>query len=609
MHTAIGRFTLPLLQGVTSEGKPLTRAGATPTLVGKEIVAPFVTTRTAATADASALSQDVLYATAIGGGGYDWGNSIVVDNTGAAYIAGVSYSARFSSQSGLNTNAGYDDAFVAKLNSNGALAYAVFLGGSGADGGSGIAVDASGAAYLTGTTNSADWATPYGGGTCEAGESGQRPCDDVAVVKVDAAGNPVYARFFGGAADDYGTAMAVNASGEAYVTGSIGSAVFTPYGGACDAFVVKLSAAGTLTYARALGGSADDAGSSLALDASGAVYITGYTASTDFLAAYGEMDAFVVKLALGAPPTPTPTTTVPPTRTPTPTVTRTATATPTVTPNVGRLLWIEVAGCNLDRQHRTPQGNFIIWYTRSGRCAIIADPGNDYPQNLGSRFEDAHNRYAQMQYQLPSTRQPYQVFVVPINVPIIGPLSPAITFSPEYAFMTNDARSDAAIPAHEFFHAIQWTYQQTCPRFDLLQVTSTWYDNEDLRWWMEATATWAQRQAVPADRTYINPIRTYLNLPWQHTDTRLITERSDFGYSPLFPFYLIERVAAGNNGMIRATWEEYQRSGNCGAMKPVIQRVLGTQNPPTTIERIFPDYTEANYFLAYAIKRLPTNEL
>ena len=179
---------------------------------------------------------------------------------------------------------------------------------------------------------------------------------------------------------------------------------------------------------------------------------------------------------------------------------------------------------------------------------------------------------------------------------------PGITFSPEYTFVTTDARTDAAVlAAHEFFHAAQWMYQRACPQIDLLQITRAWWNFEDLRWWMEATATWAQRQAVIADTSYVvPPIRDYLLKPWQHMDTRSRLDRSYFAYSPLFPLYLIERVAGGNTAIIRTTWEEYQRSGNCGAMKPVIQRVLGTQNPPTTIERIFPNYTEANYFLAYA---------
>ncbi|MCX7841215.1 MAG: hypothetical protein N2559_17390, partial [Anaerolineae bacterium] len=106
MHTPLGRFTLPLLQGVTSEGQSLTRADK-PTLVGKEISAPFATTRAATT---FTTSQDLLYATALGGGSYEWGMGIAVDAVGAAYIVGGSYSAQFSLQNGLNTNAGYSDA-------------------------------------------------------------------------------------------------------------------------------------------------------------------------------------------------------------------------------------------------------------------------------------------------------------------------------------------------------------------------------------------------------------------------------------------------------------------------------------------------------------------
>ena len=795
LHTALGQFTFPLLGVIGGDGRALASAVARPTLQGNEITAPFAVSTSSTAPRVATLDSDLVYATPIGGGHSDWGNGIAVDATGAAYIVGNSYSARFSSRGGLNLNAGDSDAFIAKLDANGTPIYAAFLGGTDYDAGSGIVVtaegvvyltgstsspnfpitdgsayhgitdafvakldpagnltystligggsvdwgngiamdgngfvyvvgwtmssdfyhtsgapplngttfvmkldpanwrppiystllnvggdaadsdigydiavegsgaalvagalqpasrndndifvvkldasgsiktytrvlggsrddlgwgiatDRTGAAYVTGGTNSADFAVPYGGGTCyDAGPEGDssRPCYDAFAIKLDATGNPVYARFLGGNSDDYGYGIAVNATRGVYITGSMRSANFiAPVYGGSDIFVVKLDVAGNPTYARALGGSADDGGYGIALDASGAAYLTGYTSSSDFLPPYGDDDAFVVKLAAGAPPTPTPTATATATHTPTrtPTATRTATptrtptATPTVTPNAGGLPWVEVVGCRLDRQELSRQRNFVIWYTRTGPCAITNDPGNNYHQLLANGFEDAWVVYHNLGYQLPA-RQPYQVYVVPMRVAVISREVvniPGITFSPEYTFVTTDARIDAAVlAAHEFFHAVQWRYQQACPRIDLLQITKAWWNFEDLRWWMEATAAWAQREAVQQDRSYIDYIRAYLSKPWQHMDSRPLQGDDGFSYSALFPFYLIELVAGGNTAIIRTTWEAYQRSGNCRAMKPVLQRVLGAQNPPTTMEHIFPDYTEANYFLAYA---------
>jgi hypothetical protein len=283
------------------------------------------------------------------------------------------------------------------------------------------------------------------------------------------------------------------------------------------------------------------------------------------------------------------------TRTPTRTATRTPTATPTVTPNAPKII---VAFCELDRQHVT--AHFVIWYTTTGPCSIVGGNANTYPRDLGNWFESAFNTYSSLGYQLP-TRLPYQVYVVPIEA--LGPRG--ITFL-EYTLITNDANlptpqsivERSALAAHEFFHAAQWRYQQACPRLDPLPLTRAWFFNEDLRWWMEATATWAQREAVPADTSYTSFIPDHLNNPWIRMDTRPIQGGTGIPYSPLFPFYLIEKLNAGqvNQDIIRSTWAQYQSTGNCGAMKPVIDSVLP---PNRKIANIFPDYAEANYFLAY----------
>ena len=141
------------------------------------------------------------------------------------------------------------DAFVAKLNPSGsALVYSTYLGGSGHDDGYGIAVDSSGNAYVAGYTASTNFPTmnptaaSYGGGTYDA-----------FVAELNPTGSAlVYSTYLGGSEDDYGYGIAVDSSGNAYVTGSTGSTNFPTmnplqptYGGGGDAFVSELNPSGS----------------------------------------------------------------------------------------------------------------------------------------------------------------------------------------------------------------------------------------------------------------------------------------------------------------------------------------------------------------------------
>src|SRR5262249_7422111 len=151
------------------------------------------------------------------------------------------------------------------------LAYSTYLGGSGDDAGNGIAVDGAGNVYVTGSTASTDFPTQnpvqgtYGGGVCIP-----NACTDAFVTQLNAAGTAlVYSTYLGGNDNDVGIGIAVDSSGSAYVTGSTSSANFPTTAGAYqrtsggfeDAFVAKLSPAGsTLVYSTYLGGSDDDHG-------------------------------------------------------------------------------------------------------------------------------------------------------------------------------------------------------------------------------------------------------------------------------------------------------------------------------------------------------------
>ncbi|MGO9097611.1 MAG: SBBP repeat-containing protein [Bryobacteraceae bacterium] len=233
----------------------------------------------------------LVYSTYLGGSGEEWGEAIAVDAAGSAYVTGATSSINFPTQSPYQaTYQGSEDAFVTKLAPTGnALVYSTYLGGSGDDEGWGIAVDASGSAYLTGATSSTNFPTqsPYQG-TFQAGLTNQGVAFDVFVTKLTPAGNALaYSTYLGGGA---GWAIAADGAGSAYVTGTAvanfptqSAYQATFQGGTTDAFVTKLTPAGSaLVYSTYLGGSGIDEGYGIAVDAAGSAYVTGYTESSDF---------------------------------------------------------------------------------------------------------------------------------------------------------------------------------------------------------------------------------------------------------------------------------------------------------------------------------------
>jgi len=251
----------------------------------------------------------LVYSTYLGGSGNDRGFGIAVDGGGNAYVAGGTNSTNFPTASPFQAaRGGGFDAFVTKLNPTGsALVYSTYLGGSGGTSqGVGIAVDSSGNAYVTGNTNSANFPTAS---SFQAALSGPR---DAFVTKFNPAGSAlVYSTYLGGSGDDDGGGIAVDSSGNAYVTGNTNSANFptaSPFqaapGGGFDAFVSKLNPTGSaLVYSTYLGGNGGDFGSGIAVDSSGNAYVAGATASTNFPTASpfqaalgGGFDAFVTKL-------------------------------------------------------------------------------------------------------------------------------------------------------------------------------------------------------------------------------------------------------------------------------------------------------------------------
>jgi Carboxypeptidase regulatory-like domain/Beta-propeller repeat len=248
-------------------------------------------------------------------GGASFGHAITVDDFGNVYLTGETTSNNLPIRNPFQSvNRGNTNAFVTKINAAGTeILYSTYLGGSFHDRAHAIAVDSAGNAYLTGTTSSTDFPTlnPIqpelitqfpGGGV------------DVFITKLNARGSGLmFSTYLGGPGFDIGYGIAVDSSGNTYLTGEAMSdwpttvQAFQPnHAAVFEAFITKLSPSGTqILYSTYLGGRADDFGGAIAVDASENAYITGYTnSSLDFPVRNalqpqfggGESDAFVAKI-------------------------------------------------------------------------------------------------------------------------------------------------------------------------------------------------------------------------------------------------------------------------------------------------------------------------
>src|SRR5258708_601561 len=222
---------------------------------------------------------------------------------GAAYVTGYTTGGFPTLNAEQNTFAGSTDGFVVKLGPTGTLVYSTYLGGTGDERGNGIAVDSSGAAYITGYTTGAfptlnAEQNTYGGGT-----------QDAFVAKLSPSGALVYSTYLGGTGNDVGYGIGVDSTGAAYITGNTNGGFPTlnaeqkTLGGGFDAFVVKLNPSGSLNYSTYLGGSGSDQGNGIATDGTGAAYVVGSTSGSfpTLNAAQGTFgggtnDAFIAKL-------------------------------------------------------------------------------------------------------------------------------------------------------------------------------------------------------------------------------------------------------------------------------------------------------------------------
>jgi hypothetical protein len=232
----------------------------------------------------SAGGFSLVYGTYLGGSGADFVAGLGVGSTGAAWIVGGTTSANFPTTAGARqrANAGGFDAFVARLAAGGgSLGYSTYLGGSGYDYPFDVALGGSGSAHVAGRTESANFPTTRGAFQRNpAGDS------DGFVARFTGAGVLAWSTRLGGNGFDWPFAVAVDSTGAAYVTGQTGSSDFPTLlgaqagpGGGEDAFVTKIAPNGSrLLWSTYLGGASFDQAHGLALDALGGVWIAGATA-------------------------------------------------------------------------------------------------------------------------------------------------------------------------------------------------------------------------------------------------------------------------------------------------------------------------------------------
>ena len=270
------------------------------------------------------IDPGIEYSTYLGGSSDDVPRGVAVDSSGNVYVVGYTQSPDFPVTPGAFDRTGAAanslDAFVAKLNPSGtAMLYATFIGGSNFDWGRSIAIDASGNAYITGQTTSPDF--PVTGKAFQKNLA-QLNCPrcgidnyDAFVAKLNPNGSALlYSTYLGGAGSiDDGLAIAIDASGNAYVAGETSSPDFPTTAGALrrtnsggdDTFVTKLNPTGSaLVYSTFIGGTQEEFPARIALDVANNAIVFGNTSSSDFpttpgafdTTANGGFDAFVLKL-------------------------------------------------------------------------------------------------------------------------------------------------------------------------------------------------------------------------------------------------------------------------------------------------------------------------
>ncbi|HNW90219.1 MAG TPA: SBBP repeat-containing protein [Bacteroidales bacterium] len=257
-----------------------------------------------------------IFAKSIGGSSDEDPRCINIDASGNIYITGIFQgTADFDPGAGVYnlTSAGSNDIFLAKYDPIGNLIFAKNMGGSSSDVGYSVAVDAAGYIYLTGYYEGTADFDP-GAGTAYLSSSGLTDCF---FAKYDPSGNFVFVKKIGGPSHDYSLSLALDASNNIYLTGNFWNTVdFDPGPGTSnlssagigDCFIAKYDASGNYIYAKKIFGTSDEVGTSIFVDGSDNIYVSGYfQGTTDFglgtgiwnLSSSGSFDIFIAKYLSG----------------------------------------------------------------------------------------------------------------------------------------------------------------------------------------------------------------------------------------------------------------------------------------------------------------------
>jgi hypothetical protein len=231
----------------------------------------------------NAAGSALIYATYLGGIANDTAAGVALDPSGNIYVTGQTQSTNFPTVNPLQPTGSERDAFVVKMNASGQVIYSTYLGGTGLTSGTAIAADASGNAYVTGSTDAPDF--PVTANAYQAVNGGSY---DAFVATLNSYGSSILgATYLGGSGSDSGYGIALDGTGNVYIAGSTNSINFptyagtqSTYSGGGDAFVAEFNNQLTsLVYSTYFGGSGNDLATGIAVDSTGDAYITGWTSS------------------------------------------------------------------------------------------------------------------------------------------------------------------------------------------------------------------------------------------------------------------------------------------------------------------------------------------